>query len=102
MNDVMKLLRCCLRHELRDHAFGDVEVTWSKDGQDVASGYFNRTGGMVSCGDQTFTGIAAEPMRNLGTLSTVERNDSTGPAIFQEGVIMPALTTEYVRYELED
>lgn len=100
------------RHELRDHAFGDMEVTWlkgslKKDGdvlKEIAHGYSGSS--MVSVtiitedGTVSFSDDDARSLMSCGTLGTVGRNDETGPDEFVEGKIMPGLTLEGVREEL--
>ena len=92
-------LKDTVRHELRDHAFGDREVTWMRGENELASGYFGSSGSEVSVGGVGFDGADARALLECGTLS-VSRNDSSGPAEFVEGVIMPDLTMEDVRYEM--
>src|SRR5688572_24892481 len=94
------LLNECVREELRDHAFGDVEVFWSKNGQEIGSGYFNHDGEVSLGASVHFTGKDAWELRDCGVLGTVERNDSTGPDEFAVGKTMPGLTLEGVRNEL--
>lgn len=97
------LLNTCQRTELRDHAFGDREVYWYKDEEVVADGYFGGTGvSMVDIIDGgTFQGKEARELALCGTLAEVKRNDSTGPDDYEDGKIMPGLTLEDVRKELE-
>lgn len=96
------LLNECVREELRDHAFGDVEVYWMKDDKEVATGYFS--GGMASVGFTeevfNFDGDDARMLRPCGSEGAVERNDETGPDNFTLGATMPGLTRQAVRDEL--
>jgi hypothetical protein len=113
------LLNAAERSELRDHAFGDVEVYWSAKFQgqiiEIASGYFGsgvhdgvtlydpRT---MLAGDiqheavASFTGKESRELRNCGTVGAVERNDSTGPDEFVTGQVMPGLSKGDVFHEL--
>lgn len=104
IEEAKTLLDGCLRSELQDHAFGDAEVFWYKDGQEVASGYFAGSVNEVYIlsGDVRFTGTAARELRDCGKQGVIERNDSTGPVTYSEGVTLPALTLEGVREELEN
>ena len=107
LEEAKKLINSCTRHELRDHAFGDSEVYWEKDGKEVADGYYGRN---ASCGsineyvdgkpvgvEWSFSGREALELRKCGTTGGIERNDSTGPDRYQEGACMPSLTLEGVR-----
>lgn len=97
------ILSECTKDELRDHAFGDREITWyNKYDQTVASGYSGRDGREVTfCGfDAYFEGSDASVLIDLGSLADVERNDSTGPDEFEDGNVMPGLTNEGVLNEL--
>lgn len=113
LEEAKELLSKSRRSELRDHAFGDCEVTWTTEGEEtdkvVADGYFGSTGADVTIyidGGKsfvTFRDDAARELRecSLGT-AQVERNDETGPKKFVEGYIMPDLILEGVRQELKD
>jgi len=117
-------LTACVRGELRDHAFGDVEITWGPVDERgeftaiVAEGYFGSGSGQGITvydpptplvdgyaeeppGQKTysFDGKEAQELRKCGALR-VERNDSTGPDRYSEGSCMPGLTLEGVRKEL--
>lgn len=76
--EASKLLSQCTRNELRDHAFGDREVYFTLNDEEVAEGYLG--GGMASVsikGKGTeFTDGEARQLLALGTLGQVERNDS--------------------------
>jgi hypothetical protein len=100
MEAAKKILDNAVRYELRDHAFGDTEVTWEVDGVEVGGGYFGTTYD-VWIGDIGFHGADAKLLRNCGKNLVVERNDETGPDRYTEGVTMPGLTIEGVRNELE-
>jgi len=101
-----ELLSVCQRDELRDHAFGDREVSWyEKDtGRYVVEGYFSGTSQHIEFTDSftSFEGSEANALGLIGTARSVERNDETGPAEFKQGVVMSRLTREFVRQELED
>lgn len=105
--DTVKLiLSDCVREELRDHAFGDAEVFWSKNGKEIAEGYFGGGGASVwlpGPGQSTlatFSDMEARHLRQCGTTGHIERNDETGPKTYQEGKIMDSLTKEAVYYEI--
>ncbi len=100
-----QFLDTCVRMELRDHAFGDVEVLWALDAKsdNVGGGYFGDSSTSVwidSDPPVSFSGDEARKLRNCGTLGEVDRNDSTGPDIYNEGVAMSGLTKEGVFDEL--
>jgi hypothetical protein len=115
LSDARQRLTGTVRHELRDHAFGDREVTWVRHTNDVstgfqtiviATGYFGGGTASVSIVDHisqqpsiTFEGDDARSLLDCGELK-VERNDETGPDTFQEGEIMPGLTKEGVLKEI--
>ncbi len=111
LETAVELLSTCVRDELRDHAFGDREVFWLKDGQEVAFGYFGSSssvsifdGGTDSNGIQTavsFGGADARQLSMCGDVGSCVRNDTTGPDVYHDGVCMPELTLEGVRKELE-
>ena len=103
-----------IRYELRDHAFGDVEITWMKDKIEVASGYFGSSKGGITVHPKgprmvhdhkdtkpsfEFKGRDAAELRACGKLE-IGRNDSTGPDEYREGETMPGLTLEGVFDEL--
>lgn len=73
------------REELRDHAFGDTEYFWKKNGIIVADGYSSYEvtdvtvwieGEPTTKGD--FDGDEAKSLLNCGTLTQTWQND-TGP-----------------------
>lgn len=103
---VKEILSQCVRVELRDHAFGDAEVSWLFMGLEAASGYFGSSSSSVTLinpkGETvaTLKGKDADAVRYCGTLGTVERNDETGPDEYQEGSCMPGLTFKGVLEEL--
>ena len=95
------ILDACERTELRDHAFGDRVISWTKRGYEVAYGYSGSSGcGVHIVGDSSFEGDEAKDLVNCGTLVHTQRNDSTGPEDYVEGRIMPGLTRESVKQEL--
>lgn len=113
LDEAKAVLSTCTREELRDHAFGDCEVYWIRegapalvDGDEVASGYFGSDERIVSVSDglfhETFRGDDADALRSCGTRGRVERNDSTGPDEYHEGDCLPGLTSEGVLDELTD
>lgn len=100
LDEAKALLSTASRNELRDHAFGDCEVTWERDGAVVADGYFGTEAASVAVGRVTFVGESAWALRDLGARGAVERNDSTGPEAYAEGRTMPALTPAGVLAEI--
>jgi hypothetical protein len=105
LEEAKNLLRTAVKHELRDHAFGDCEVTWFVgENEVVASGYFGSGTPSVSIqvpgNSLTFHGDFALELRNCFASEQTSRNDSTGPDDFVVGRTMPGLTLEGVRKEL--
>lgn len=113
LKEAKDILNTCERQELRDHAFGDVEVFWIRECQEmqqdeeVATGYFGGGSASVSVAlpgtqDQFahFEGSEARELKACGAVGHISRNDETGPDVFVEGFIMPGLTKEAVRKEL--
>ena len=101
LSDARQRLVGTTRHELRDHAFGDREVTWVKNGTLIASGYFGGGAGHVSfhAASISFVDNEARSLLDCGTLE-VSRNDETGPDEFTEGDVMPGLSKGDVYHEL--
>ena len=81
-------LKDTVRHECRDHDFGDREVYWMRGEDERASGYFSSTVDEVSVGGVGFAGKDARALLECGVLE-VSRNNSTGPQDFVEAVMMP-------------
>lgn len=108
IEDAKTLLRTAVKFELRDHAFGDCEVTWYKKVGDVetevATGYFGGTRSVSIYEDSSntahFEGAEADELRECFASEKSERNDETGPDDFVVGRTMPGLTLEGVRKEL--
>lgn len=100
LEEAKVFLAGCERGELRDHAFGDAEVWWTKDGANVAGGYFGESSEVSIDGHGAFRGREADELRSVGKLGAVERNDSTGPAEFVQGQVMPGLSPAGVYEEL--
>lgn len=101
LSQAKEVLNGCVRDELRDHAFGDVEVFWMRDGEEIASGYFGGgTRQVYLAGGNTFNDAEALELKMCGTSGVVNRNDETGPDTFVEGYIMPGLTKNAVKDEL--
>ena len=82
-------LNLCEREELRDHAFGDREIVWTFEGQEVAGGYFGSTGqsvwinklGQPGTEIGSFEGDEARELSSCGKLKALHRNDMQGDAI---------------------
>lgn len=93
------LLNSARRDELRDHAFGDMEVYWIFGGEEIATGYFSGTTQSVTVqahnGEHfTFEGDAAIELHSCGTLGRIDRNDETEPGLTTEGVLRELTQTE--------
>jgi hypothetical protein len=101
LSEAKAMLNLCVRGESRDHAFGDMEVFWTRDGEDVADGYFGGGTADVYIQGTTFHGSEAHELRRCGAVGVIGRNDETGPDEYIEGFTMPGLTKEAVRAELE-
>lgn len=101
LSEARELLKDTARLELRDHAFGDREVTWTKKDGLVAEGYFGGgdAGVWFTYLPNSFEGDDARTLLECGTL-IVARNDQTGPKTFVESKVMPGLTKEAVLDEL--
>lgn len=100
--EAKNILDSCDRHELRDHAFGDREISWTRRGLEVAFGYSDgSTCGVHLVGGEAYEGEDAKMLVDAGTLRHAERNDEAGPTDFVEGRIMPGLTKQAVRQEIE-
>lgn len=102
IEEAEEFLNACEREELRDHAFGDVEIYWMKDGDEAARGHFGSTDFSVSIYpmESSFKGAEAQRLRNCGTLKKVERNDETGPDEYKEGQTMKGLSLGDVLMEM--
>jgi len=100
VNEAKAILDGCDRDELQDHAFGDMEIAWTRSGFEVAYGFAGRECGVTMVGGDSFEGEDARLLITCGTLAHVERNDSTGPPDFVLGRIMPGLTREAVKQDL--
>ena len=113
----IEVLSRSTRQELRDHAFGDVEIYWvdynipgeHEGGTEVGFAYIGGPGkNLIHVtdpvnGDKTdFGENDFRALRNLGSSVRIDRNDETGPDRFEEGRCMPALTLEGVRAELTE
>ena len=112
LDEAIEKLNLAVRSELRDHAFGDREISWEIDGKERADGYSGSTGTFITIfGDELdeegypiavaeFEGRDAFKLLECGFTGHVERNDSTGPDRYADGVCMPSLTLKGVRDEL--
>jgi hypothetical protein len=83
----LNLLGLCERGELRDHAFGDREVFWIRNGVEVAGGYFGGGNADVwineEFGGGSFKGNEARELAARGSNVKIERNDETGPDTYE-------------------
>lgn len=101
VKEAVNILNDCDRHELRDHAFGDMEISWTRRGIEIAYGYLDgNTCGVHLVSGTAFSGEDAKTLVGCGTLAHIERNDETGPEDFVPGRIMPGLTREAVKQEV--
>lgn len=96
------ILNECTREELRDHAFGDAEVMWFKDGIEIASGYCGTKAYVYLTPETSFYDDDARLLFGCGSEVKIHRNDETGPDDFVVGRVMPGLTKEGVLKELTD
>lgn len=97
LDEAKKLLNACDRDELRDHAFGDRELSWYRKGTfgtenpvEVAYGYQGSTVGVTIVDEApplpgetrkslgSFQGDEAYALLACGTLVNSYRNDETG------------------------
>lgn len=105
LNQAKLLLAKSERHELRDHAFGDAEITWSVDGVDVAFAYEDGKALHISFYDSENNVIAEfededyQELRSLGK-ACISRNDSTGPVTYTPGKVKSGLSLGDVFNEL--
>lgn len=78
-----EFLQGCQRLELRDHAFGDREITWMIGDEEVAGGYFGGGDKEVwiheDHGGGLFHGTKARQLAVCGRDPIIGRNDETGP-----------------------
>lgn len=104
VEEAAKVLNACERRELRDHAFGDAEVSWiGPSSQNViAEGYFGGSQANVHFGvsRQSFSGADAVALRLCGQEGQIERNDETGPEEYTEGKMLDSMTKGAVFEEL--
>lgn len=103
LKEAASILDQCVRNELRDHAFGDMEISWNDPttGQEIASGYSGNGSQYVTIGENSFNGYEdVEELLTHGCSHNVERNDETGPDEFVRGRTMPSLTKEAILREL--
>lgn len=101
-DEAKEILKAAEKHELRDHAFGDCEITWvNASNEIVAEGYYaGRTGDMHFTNGSVFRGNEADKLRECFSSEKIYRNDETGPDEFVAGKIMPGLTKEGVLKEI--
>ena len=76
IDQVKARLSECVRSELRDHAFGDAEVYWTLNDEEIASGYFGLDACEIYVDGLKLVGDEARQLRQCGTLGKVERNDA--------------------------
>lgn len=104
VEEAAKVLNACERQELRDHAFGDAEVSWIGPSSKnvIALGYFGGSHASVyfNVQGQSFYGVEATSLRLCGQEGRVERNDETGPEEYSEGKMLDSMTKGAVFEEL--
>lgn len=102
LQEAKDILGGCVRSENRDHAFGDCEVFWTKNGLLIAEGYFGGGDASVRIDEPegSFKGEQAHALRAFGTTGLISRNDETGPDEFVLGEVMPGLSKGDVFHEL--
>ncbi len=69
---------------LDDKAFGDMEITWLRNGRNVATGYFGKSAGVVIHETKQFAVTefedgAANQLQGLGKRGEYQRNDAGDP-----------------------
>lgn len=78
-------LAASTRDALVDHAFGDSEVFWLREGREVASGYMGRSSKSVSVNETKhfaatkFQDKEAEELDALGQRGHIDHNDAGDP-----------------------
>ncbi len=77
-------LAASTRDVLKDHAFGDSEVFWLRDGRQIAFGYFGRSKSVSiketkQFGSTSFEDKEAGELEFLGKNGVYERNDAGDP-----------------------
>jgi hypothetical protein len=81
--EAKQFLARCKRIENRDHYFGDREVYWTLDDEEVAGGYFGGSDKSVwiheDQGGGSFEGNEAKELVTFGQSVVIGRNDETGP-----------------------
>lgn len=104
LEEAKALLRTAVKFELRDHAFGDCEVTWYKEDTEIADGYFGGGRRYVAITSvdpgYVFDDAEADELRKCFASEQTSRNDETGPDDFEIGRVMPGLTLDGVKKEL--
>ena len=77
--EAMSLFSKVRRHELRDFAFGDCEITFTLDDNELASGYFSSGKSEVNIWNietpVKFTGKQADQLRKVANIGSLHRND---------------------------
>ena len=76
LDQAIKELSNSVRDELIDHAFGDREITWTRNGVEIASGYSGSEGTLVTFTavdeGKTFQGREALALTHIGTPGNIE------------------------------
>lgn len=77
--DAMNLFTKVQKHELRDFAFCDTEVTFTLGKNEIASGYFSSGKSEVNIWNietpTVFTGKQADQLRKVANIGSLQRND---------------------------
>jgi hypothetical protein len=77
------ILAAAERDVLEDRAFGDAEIYWMVDGEEIAVAHIGSHSSLTVNATSRFkatrfTGDAAREMRHLGRQRSYQRNDETG------------------------
>lgn len=104
-SQVKEVLTKSIRSELRDHAFGDKEITWNlPDGTMVAEAYVGSCSEFSYSHDKvvysTINYAIVDEISKLGIRGSESRNDSSGPDEFVQGRVMKGLSSDDVFEEL--
>lgn len=76
IDEAKAVLSLAEKFELQDHTFGDTEVNWKIDDEEVAVGYFSRQINEVSVKKtKMFSNDEARELRKCFAKQTIERND---------------------------
>lgn len=77
----IEIIRGSEKFQLRDHVYGDREVTWERDGVKIADGYFGNSARRVTVQGVTFKDEDAYTLDRIACIyprGSFTRNDETG------------------------